>query len=270
MKINILGVRIDALRKDELLHAIRNKLVQNQQVFIVTPYSESIVAAQTDHKFREVLNAADFALPDGIGILWAARYLSLRGKFSKAGSAFWQLGYSLLAIVFCPRFIRNPIPEKISGSEFIRDLAKLADEKQHSIFLLGGFSGTPQKVAQKLLTYYPNLKIARTFSGSPEEQGIVEKINRSGADFLFTAFGPRRQEEWLSENRKTLNARLLIGLGGTFDYLAGIWPPAPNFWARRGLEWLWRLLTQPWRLGRILKGVWGLICYCFIFRLRKI
>ena len=250
-KIDVLGVQIDALTKEELLHKLKNILTY-KQIFITTPYSEMIVAAQNDEEFRAVLNFADFSLPDGIGVLWAAHYLCSKSS---------NLVSSLLSILLNPKSIRSPIPEKISGSDFVWDLAALAAQKDFSIFLLGGYGDTPKLVTEKLKSKFPNITVAGAYSGDPEEPGIVERINNSGADFLFVALGPIRQEKWIYENLPKLRVKLAIGLGGTFDYLAQKRPLAPELWAQRGLEWLWRLITQPWRAGRILKGIFGLIYY---------
>ena len=310
MKIDVLGVNIDNLKKIEVINKISglidhpSLLKTGKPVFIVTPYSEFIVAAQKDPEFRNILNSADIALPDGVGILWAAKYLSLPLKFSifnfqfsKYLLACWRLVYSLSAVILNPQYIRSPIPEKISGSEFIWDLAGLSAKNNYSIFLLGGHGETPELVAQKLKVKYPNLKIAgvgnpviaspnpKSGRGNPiaEEmasspldvletprndrlattQDLIQKINSSSADFLFVALGPITQEKWIYRNLPNLRVKLAIGLGGTFDYLAGKRPLAPNFLRFTGLEWLWRLVTQPWRVLRITKGVIGLIYFCY-------
>src|SRR3989344_1325032 len=132
MKIDILGVKVNADTKSAVLFSIKKFLGENQKIFIVTPYSEMIVRAQNDPEFREILNSAAFALPDGVGILWSANYLKRKNFLA-----------SLFAIIFDPKKIRDPIPEKISGSDFIWDLARLAGEKNYSIFLLGGYDDTP-------------------------------------------------------------------------------------------------------------------------------
>lgn len=266
MKINLLGVKIDALTKQMVLDKIEKSFDNNSKIFIVTPYSEIIVAAQKDPELREILNSADIALPDGIGILWAAKYLKLDIKNQIA--KIWYLILSLLAIIFSPKYISDPIPEKISGSEFIWDLAELAATNNFSIFLLGGFNDTPALAAEKLKQKLPTLKVAGVSSRHPQEEGIVQKINGSGADFLFVAFGPIKQEKWIFRNRLKLKSRVVMGVGGTFDYLAGIKPYRPKKWALRGLEWLWRLITQPSRILRIAKGVCGLIYHAFLFKLK--
>ena len=258
MKTNVLGVEINADTKNTIIFLIKKLLGKNRKIFIATPYSEMLVAAQKDSEFKNVLNAADFAIPDGIGVLWAAHYLKTRKLIS-----------SLFSIIFRPKSIRDPIPEKISGSNFVWDLAGLAADRGYSIFLLGGFGNTGQLAAAKLKSKFPHLRIAGTFNGGPDDrQEIMRHLTEARPDFLFVAFGPIRQEKWIYNNLPDLPVKLAIGLGGTFDYLAGNRPPAPRFWAQTGLEWLWRLITQPWRVLRILKGVLGLIWYSFKARLR--
>lgn len=336
MKIDLLGIKIDNLRKKELLQAIESRLEQDRSIFIVTPYSESIVATQKDEEFRKILNSADFALPDGIGILWAAKFLSGfpspgLGRDQGRGRILiilWQLIKSLGLIIFFPKSIRSPIPEKISGSDFVWDLAGLAEKNKYSVFLLGGFGNAPERVGERLREKFPNLKIAGVSNASPfvsppregelegvmdntvshgtsplsppheEGNSIIETINSSGADFLFVALGPIRQEKWIYENlpnlrvnpvtapsdidpeyrlktestpvRRSNGVKLAIGLGGTFDYIADKRPPAPQILRQAGLEWLWRLATQPSRIFRIARGVFGLIFYAFKKRLNSI
>ena len=176
MKIDLLGVKIDNLKKEEALNTIQGLLDSSSSfradklVFIATPYSESIVAAQKDEEFRNALNFADLSLPDGIGVLWSANFLqfgfspSFQGRGRERGGKFLKIFYdlikSLLAIIFNPNYLRTPIPEKISGSDFIWDLAELAAKNNYSIFLLGGFGDTAELVAQKLKSKFPDLRIS--------------------------------------------------------------------------------------------------------------
>ena len=235
MKIDVLGVLVNTDTKTEILAQILQRLKASQKTFIVTPYSESLVAAQKDEEFKRVLNSADISLPDGVGVALAARW-------TKAGV----------------------IRERIPGREFVWDLARLASENNYSIFLLGGFDDTPQLAAAALKERFPNLRIAGTAApdeNSPFTPSLIKEGEGGVPDFLFVALGPIRQEKWIARNLPNLPVKLVIGLGGTFDYLAGKRPPAPRFWAQAGLEWLWRLITQPWRVGRIFRGVLGLIWY---------
>ena len=282
MKIDVLGVQINSDTKNTIIFYIKKLLDENKKNFITTPYSEMLVAAQKDTGFREVLNSSDFALPDGFGVQWAAKYLQLTTYNLLLN--LWHLITSLGSIIFYPKYIHSPIPERISGSDFVWDLARLAADRGYSIFLLGGFGNTPGLATAALKKKFQNLKIAGTNNlslrggqqdneaisrlprpsqslGARNDELIIKQINNSNTDFLFVAFGPIRQEKWIAENLPKMNIKLAIGLGGTFDYLASKRMLAPQIWRSVGLEWLWRLMTQPWRLWRISKGVLGLIWY---------
>ena len=275
MKIDVLGVHINSDTKNTIIFYIKKLLDENKKNFITTPYSEMLVAAQKDTGFREVLNSSDFALPHGVGVQWAAHYL----KYKKLIS-------SLFSILFNPKSISDPIPEKISGSDFVWDLARLAQDRGYSIFLLGGFDDTPERAAAALKNKFPNLRIAGTYNekylsssgltrGSMDSssaagmtESAIQKINECNAGLLFVALGPTRQEKWIARNLPNLDVKLAIGLGGTFDYLASKRMLAPQIWRQTGLEWLWRLFTQPWRVFRISKGGLGLIYYSVRYRVR--
>ena len=116
---------------------------------------------------------------------------------------------------------------------------------------MGGSGNVAAQAAYELKKLYPNLNVKLALSGRPFDEQIIKEIRDSNSDILLLAYSPPKQEMWLAENYQKLNAKVAIGLGGTFDYLAGIRLPAPHFLHSWGLEWLWRLITQPWRIGRM-------------------
>lgn len=260
MKINILGVKIDNLTKGQVLKEIEQFLESSKQHYIVTPYSEFIVMAQKDQEFKEILNSADLAVPDGMGIIWAGNVLY---ELVFRGSGFTikilKIIFSGLAMLFFPRRLKSVFPEKISGADLIWNIAEIAAGTGKTIFLLGGWDNTPGVVAAKLKNQYPNLSIVGTYAGSPdvqEEKNIIEMVSRVKPDILLVAFGPVRQEKWMAKNLAKMSfVKLAIGLGGTFDYLAQKRIRAPKFMRARGLEWFFRLFTQPRRIGRIRKAI---------------
>ncbi len=245
MRVNIAGVEIDNITKDQAVARIDEFIKSNQPHYVVTPYSEIILFAQTDEEYKQVLNAADLSLPDGIGILWAAKYLTTN----------YSLLTTLLAIVLNPKFIRTVIYEQITGSRLIHDLARLCSEKNYSLALVGGQDNVAVQAANELKKHYPNLKINLALSGRSFNEETVKEIEQSNSDILFLAYSPPKQEKWIAANLAKLNIKVAIGLGGTLDYLAGKRLLAPNFWHYTGLEWLWRLLTQPSRVARIWNAV---------------
>jgi N-acetylglucosaminyldiphosphoundecaprenol N-acetyl-beta-D-mannosaminyltransferase len=259
-KIDIAGLKIDAISKTELLKEISKRLAENKKTFITTPYSEFLYHILWSPRSLKILNQADFAVADGIGILWAAKFFSLpltaKNYWLKIAQASWQAAYTLLMILFAPKKIRQVIPEKIVGADLIWDLCALAEKQNLSIYLLGGYGKTPALAAQKLVQKYPKLKVTGCSPKNPDDSSILSDIQITKPDMVFVAFGPIRQEEWIVKHLSQLPAKLLIGLGGTFDYLAGEKALPPKFVRESGLEWLWRLFTQKGRAGRIRNATW--------------
>ena len=177
-KIDIAGLKINAITKQELLDSLSQRIQSNQKTWVTTVYSEFLYAGLKDPKIMELLNQADIAVPDGIGIFWAHRFLSIpltaKNYWLKILQALWQVKYSLVAILFYPKYIhstlsdgrekvrnsdfqnnednegRQKLGEKIVGADLIWDIAKKAAAQNLSIYLLGGFGDTPELVAEKL------------------------------------------------------------------------------------------------------------------------
>jgi N-acetylglucosaminyldiphosphoundecaprenol N-acetyl-beta-D-mannosaminyltransferase len=243
VKINILSVLIDNLPKKEVLAKIEQFLVDGQQHFIVTPNPEMVVAAQKDKKFLEIINRADLAVPDGVGLIFASRYL------------------------------KRPLPQRITGVDLMTDICRLAEQKNCSVFLLGAkFSETekrgltnPEETAAALRKKFPQLKISSDVL-APEESSerLIKKINLEKPEILFVALGAGRQEKLIAENLiKMSSVKIAMGVGGAFDFIAGKIKRAPRWMRETGLEWLWRLFAQPWRWRRIftatIKFSWEII-----------
>ncbi len=249
MRIDIAGVKIDAIAYRDALARIRSFLIDGKKHYLVTPYSEQIVFAMHDARYREVLNKADLSLPDGIGILWAAKFLQTKGWI------LLNFIRTLSAIIINPKYIRSIIPEQVTGRHLVYDIVELAAEKNYSLALVGGEGNVAAQAAYELKKQYPNLRINLALSGRPFDQQTISEINHSNSDILLIAYSPPKQEKWIADELPNLNVKLAAGLGGTFDYLAKKRPPAPKFVHYMGLEWLWRLVTQPWRIIRIWNAV---------------
>jgi N-acetylglucosaminyldiphosphoundecaprenol N-acetyl-beta-D-mannosaminyltransferase len=203
-----------------------------------------------------MLSNSTINFADGIGILWAAKFLSLslpKDRFARNLVGFFKLLWSLAAIVLYPKYLKNPISERISGSDYIWDLSRLAVKKDMKVFLLGGEPTIPEQAALKLQTDIYGMKVAGTFEGSPkteDETKILELMKKDKPDILFVAYGVPAEELWLEKNLVKTGARIGIGVGGTFDFLAGRRKRAPKFIRAIGLEWLWRLMIEPKRYRR--------------------
>ncbi len=261
--INIAGLKVNTESKQQILEILSERLDAGEQTIIFTPYSEFLYRALKHPELMVLLNSADIAIPDGIAMLWSAVYLKIpltaHGYYTKIIQAFWQMVYSGASIILFPKYVRRIIPNKIVGADFFWDLVKLADARGQSIYLLGGFGQTPKLLAEKLQNSFPTLKIAGWSNKNPHDESIIFDIEKTKADFIFVAFGPINQERWIRDNASALRAKVAIGLGGTFDYIVGDRMHPPRFMRALGLEWLYRLITQPHRLKRIWQAVPGLI-----------
>lgn len=263
MKVDVAGLKIDAITKQELLAQLKERIKNREQTFITTPYSEFLYRALRRRSEMDTLNQADFAIADGVGILWAQAFMSQPltwpGFYLKIFQGWLQVVWTGASILLWPAAIYKTIPEKIVGADLVWDLAKLATENNFAVYLLGAQGNIAELVAKKLQNKFQGLNIVGTSNKLHTDPSIVDDIKLSSADMIFVAFSPPAQEQWIAENLKKTGAVLGIGLGGTFDYIAGEKQAPPKFIRHIGLEWLYRLITQPSRISRIYRGFWGLI-----------
>jgi N-acetylglucosaminyldiphosphoundecaprenol N-acetyl-beta-D-mannosaminyltransferase len=235
-RLHILGVPIDAETFDSLLEAIAGWLRQRDRLYQVCTVSpEFVMIAQDDPSFMNVLRSADRCVADGVGLLFAARYL------------------------------RRPLPQRVTGSDGVPLIAERAARENWRLFLLGAAPGVAERAAAQLVEAYPGLQIAGTYAGSPaesEEDEIIRRVNASGTDILLVAYGAPRQDMWIARHRERLRVGVAMGVGGTFDFIAGVVPRAPRWMRQLALEWLYRLIRQPWRWRRMLRlprFVWAVL-----------
>ena len=191
---------------------------------IITLNAEGIYIAQKDAVFRAIINNAALVTADGIGVLWAAKKLG------------------------------SPLPERVTGIDLLQEACRLAADQGWRIYLLGAAKGIVDQAAVKFQASYPGLQIVGTHHGyfRGQEAAIIKKINQAQPNLLLVAMGMPFQEKFISSHLAELNAAVAIGVGGSFDVIAGNIKRAPRLMQRLGLEWFWRLLLQPSRLPRIL------------------
>ena len=227
--IKILGVRFDLAGIHQAAGIVCDWLKDGKKRYITTPNPEFVAAAQKDEEFRQILTNADLSITDGRGIQLAARFLGM------------------------------PVPQRITGSDFMQELCEEFAKLKVPIFLLGGKNGSAKKCAKKLKNNIPSLQIAGFFEGDAGEAGDTETanaINRTNAQVVFVAYGAPKQEKWIARNlHKLTNIKAAMGVGGAFDYISGNVSRAPIFMRKLGLEWLWRLFKQPRRFNRIFRAV---------------
>ncbi|NBU64582.1 MAG: glycosyltransferase [Chloroflexia bacterium] len=229
LRASILGVTVDDVTEDEAVRVIDGLIRSGGVHQVVTINPEFVMEALRDAQVRKVLNSASLATPDGIGILWASRVL---------------------------KGIR--IRERVTGVALVERLAKQSVIRGWRIFFLGAAPGVAEKTAQTLRHRYAGLQVAGCYAGSPsiiEEPYVRTQIIDANPDILFVAYGHPAQDVWIARNQPFLNVPVAIGIGGTFDEIAGIVPLAPRWMHTLGLKWLFRLIIQPWRFNRILTAV---------------
>jgi N-acetylglucosaminyldiphosphoundecaprenol N-acetyl-beta-D-mannosaminyltransferase len=262
----VAGLKVNFLSKQEVLRLIKARLQTNQKTWLTTVYSEFLYAGLNNPAVMQMLNKANIAIPDGIGIFWAKNYLSIpltvKSYWGKVFQSLFQAKHSLLKLLLNKKGIQT-----IPGSELIWDISKMAQENNWSIFLLGGYGDTPKIASKKISLKFPNLKI-NFCNKNPADLSVIEEINKAKPDILLVAYGPIRQEKWISENLENLSTvKLAVGLGGTFDYIAGKKISPPKFVRTLGLEWLWRFFTQPYRIKRIFQATFGLINLLILYKI---
>lgn len=231
-RITVLNVPIDDISLQESVRMIIAKVRENNRgiYHVVTVNPESIVTAQHDEDFKEILKRADLAVPDGIGLVLAAKIKNLT--------------------------LRN----RVTGVDLTEELIRESEKNGLKIMFFGGKNGVAQKALECLKVSYPRL-IGKALTGpeqinntTPQQkQSYIETINAFSPDILFIAFGQPKQEKWIEENKNKINAKVCVGIGGTLDYISGNVKRAPLWIRKIGFEWLYRLIREPWRAKRQLR-----------------
>lgn len=230
--IYVLGVRVDRIARDQALERMMEIVARRrasgdqlpcQQLITVNP--EFVMAAQRDVSFRQAINAAALVVADGVGVVWATRYL------------------------------RAATPERITGVDTLVALAQRCAQAGYRLYLLGAAPGVAEETATRLQGLAPGLQIAGAYAGSPaagEEEALIERVRAAQADVLCVAYGAPAQDLWIYRNLSRLPVALAIGVGGAYDFISGRQRRAPRLMQRLGLEWLYRLYREPWRWRRML------------------
>lgn len=227
----ILGVRVDRVSMDETVAMAGRFLASEKQHIIATVNPEFILEARRNPKFREVLNRADLAVADGVGIVILSKVMG------------WGIRHRVTGVDLCSR------------------LFALAEQERISVFCFGSQHDVPQKLDALLHERHPALQLV----GCEHEIGqngvkrtedeTVARINAAKPTLLLVALGAPQQELWIERNLSRMpSVRLAIGVGGAFDMLTGTLPRAPTLFRRLGLEWLWRVIIQPSRVRRIVRA----------------
>ena len=221
---SLFGVNIQTFAKKEVVKIISNNIKMNKKTVVSTPNTEIVMMCKKNEHFKTMINSSDLVIPDGIGVVWAGRYLGVN------------------------------VPERVTGYDVLVDLLDLSSKENFSLYFFGAAEKTLKKAVENVKSKYPNINIVGFKNGyfdDNEIDKIINDINEKTPDILFVALGAPKQEEWIFTNKEKLNCKIFFGVGGSFDVLSGNTKRAPLFMQKLGLEWFYRLYKEPKRISRM-------------------
>lgn len=223
-KVDILGIPFVNTTKPQFVQQLDNHLSKQEKIFVVTANPEIVMKAKEEVQYKSVIDKATYITADGIGVVKAAQLLN------------------------------KPIPERVTGYDTMVELLALAEKKRYSIYLLGGQQETLEKAIANIKTSHPQINIVGHHNGFFDwsSNKIQEEIASKKPDLIFVALGVPKQENWIAENLPHFEKGVFMGVGGSFDVIAGTVERAPEVWQKANLEWLYRLIKQPSRWKRML------------------
>jgi N-acetylglucosaminyldiphosphoundecaprenol N-acetyl-beta-D-mannosaminyltransferase len=226
MKVDILGVKIDDLTMNKAVDKVIQYVKSDKKYKIYTPNPEFVMMANEDEEFKDILNKGDLVIPDGIGIVIASKIM------------------------------KKSITQRVAGYDLTQEVFKRIKGTNKTVYFFGASKGVAQQAADKMKEIHKDLNIIGVHDGyfdETEEKKIIESINSLKPDILLVGLGALKQEKWIEQNINNLNVKVAIGVGGSFDGMAGIVKRAPKIYQKLGLEWFYRLMKQPSRIKRMIK-----------------
>lgn len=228
-KVRVLNVSINAVTMAEAVNQVEKMIFVGHQTkrphLVATANAEMVMQAQQDFELANILKIADLVVPDGAGVVWAAR----------------QKGQT--------------VPERVAGFDLAQKLFALSAIKGYRLFFLGSSPEVIHKAKDKAEKLYEGIKVVGTHHGfftKADEANIIQQIRQKQPDILFVALGVPKQEKWIYRHLMELQIPVSIGVGGTFDVMAGVMKRAPLWMQKLNLEWSYRLIKQPQRIGRMM------------------
>jgi len=224
MRTEILGVGYDDVTMAEAVQCGLELIAEHKAAYVVTPNPEIIMLARENAALVSAIEDASLVLADGVGVTIGAKILG------------------------------TPMKGRVPGIDFASNLMAEMAERNMSVFLFGAKPGVAEKAAENLSEKHPGLRIVGVNDGYfKDDAPIIEKINAAKPDLLLVCLGAPKQEIWMQTNAQKLDVGLMAGLGGSLDVFAGNVQRAPEAWQKMGLEWLYRLMKEPSRIGRMMK-----------------
>lgn len=229
--LRILGIRVDNVSMKEAVSYIKEKIETNEQCVVVTPNSEIVVQAGENERLKRFIDNADLVVPDGSGLVLASKIK------------------------------KTPLKERVTGIDLMKELLEYAHEKDHRVYFLGGKPGIAELAKEKLVAEFPDLNVVGAqngyykgfhsgYPGHEEERAVLEDIRDKRPHMLFVGLGSPKQDYFIENFKDELDCNLYMGVGGSFDVYSETLKRAPKRYQDLGLEWLYRIVKEPWRLKR--------------------
>jgi N-acetylglucosaminyldiphosphoundecaprenol N-acetyl-beta-D-mannosaminyltransferase len=225
-RTNILGVGVSAINPDMAVDTIDGWIAEGRQSYVCVTGVHGVIESQSDQDLRRIVNHAGLVTPDGMPLVWVSRLRNSRSV------------------------------SRVYGPDLMAEVCAKSVAKGHRHFLYGGAPGVAERLADQLRQRYPGIEIAGLYVPPfrpltpAEDEAVIEQINASKADIVWVGLSTPKQEYWMAAHLGRLNASVMVGVGAAFDFLAGVKTQAPRWMQRSGLEWLYRLITEPRRLWR--------------------
>ena len=225
----LLNTYVNNVDMSETICAIEEMIASKNKSYIVAINVDVVMKIENDSYLKKIVDDADMVLVDGKPLVWISK------------------------------LHKRPVKAKISGSDLVPELCKVAQKKKYTIFIIGGKDGIAEKAKANLEKKLPDIEIVGVYAppfGFEKNQDELDRINAMISDvhpdLLIACFGCPKQEKWIYNNIKNLNVKVAIGVGGSFDVMSGNVKRAPKIFIKLGLEWFYRLITQPTRIGRMM------------------
>lgn len=222
----ILGVPFADITPEEAVEKAVSYLNNNVKSMIFTPNPEMVMEARKNEEFMEILNASTMNVPDGIGIVYGSKFTS------------------------------SPIKHRVAGYDLVQDVFDKMKDMGKTAYFFGGAPGIADRAKEAMEAKHKGLKVVGTANGyfdDKREKEIIAEINELKPDLLLVGIGFPKQEKWIYTHIKDLNIKTAVGVGGSFDVMSGNVKRAPKFFINHGLEWFYRLITQPSRFVRMMQ-----------------
>ena len=241
-KVRVINQVLDNLTSDEIVVRVCSAIEKRRPIIIATVNPEFMVLSSRNEKFARTLSKFDVKTADGTGI------------------------------VFMSALFGHKFRSRVTGADLTHELIGIANQKRFKVVMLGGSEESALKACNRLRNDYPSLNVDCISGGTinPDriDDGLIKKIREAKPDILFVGLGSPKQEYFITKLSETVTIPVTMGVGGTIDFISGVARRAPRWMRSMGQEWLWRLVTQPKRFGRIINATIVFPWYYLLWKIK--